>query len=64
VAIGLSMTNIACPAPTQYGGPIAVDANGFAARARLLCDARLADHASETCAFDPSDRSAAPESRR
>lgn len=41
-----------CPTPTQYGGPIAVDTDGFAARMAWLCHWGVHGGQDQAC-FDP-----------
>lgn len=41
-----------CPTPTQYGGPIAVDTDGFAARMAWLCHWGVHGGQEQAC-FDP-----------
>lgn len=53
--LGLAVAG--CPTPTQYGGPIAVDTEGFAARMAWLCRWGVHDGNDQGC-FDPKAKGA------
>ena len=63
VLVFAMLAAIGCQAPTQYGGPIVVDAEGFQQRWQTLCGLhRAPSDASNACAPRPAPSESAPRS--